>query len=74
MVQGQLDFQWARTTMISDDPAKALGPVSPEKLLVSGNDGMALAQSLGIEALWLLRRDNRLTTVGLGTSDAPNRV
>ncbi|MGN5537080.1 MULTISPECIES: FAD:protein FMN transferase [Alcaligenes] len=35
-------------------------------LLVSGNDGMALAQSLGIEALWLLRRDNRLTTVGLG--------
>ncbi len=34
LVQGQLDFQWARTTMISDDPAKALGPVSPEKLLV----------------------------------------
>jgi thiamine biosynthesis lipoprotein len=41
-------------------------------LLVSGSDGMALAQRMGIEALWLLRRDNRLTTVGLGRfSEAP---
>lgn len=34
LVRGELDFQWARTTMISDDPAKALGPVSPEQLMV----------------------------------------
>lgn len=34
LVRGELDFQWARTTMISDDPAKALGPVNPEQLMV----------------------------------------
>ncbi|MBX6965550.1 FAD:protein FMN transferase [Alcaligenes faecalis] len=41
-------------------------------LLASGSDGMALAQRMGIEALWLLRRNNILTTVGLGRfSEAP---
>ena len=34
LVRGELDFQWARTTMISDDPAKGLGPVNPEQLMV----------------------------------------
>lgn len=34
LMQGELDFQWARTTMVSDDPAKGLGQASPEGLLV----------------------------------------
>lgn len=34
LVRGELDFQWARTSMVSDDPAKALGPVNPEQLMV----------------------------------------
>jgi putative cardiolipin synthase len=32
MVERRLDFQWAVTRMISDDPAKGLGRAPPEKL------------------------------------------
>lgn len=36
-------------------------------LLVAGSgDGLALAQRLGLEALWLLRRDDALVEIGLG--------
>lgn len=34
LMRGEMEFHWARTTMISDDPAKALGEVNPEQLLV----------------------------------------
>ncbi|MBA2430620.1 MAG: phospholipase D family protein, partial [Chthoniobacterales bacterium] len=32
LVEGRLEFAWARTRMISDDPAKGLGLAAPEKL------------------------------------------
>ena len=36
-------------------------------LLVSGpSAGMALAQRMGLEALWLLRREGSLVELGLG--------
>lgn len=34
LMRGELDFQWARTVMVSDDPAKGLGEANPEQLLV----------------------------------------
>ncbi|WP_312565571.1 FAD:protein FMN transferase [Diaphorobacter sp.] len=43
-------------------------------LLVAGpGEGLALAQRMGLEALWMLRRGNGLVTLGLGRfgSDAP---
>ena len=43
-------------------------------LLVAGpGEGLTLAQRRGLEALWLLRRDGALTTLGLGRfgADAP---
>ena len=39
-------------------------------LLVAGPDeGLAMARTLGLEALWLLRRDGVLTAMGLGRFD-----
>ncbi|MGB6113947.1 MAG: FAD:protein FMN transferase, partial [Comamonas sp.] len=36
-------------------------------LLVAGpGEGLALAQRLGLEALWLLRREGQLVQLGLG--------
>lgn len=42
-------------------------------LLVAGpSEGLALAQRMGLEALWLMRRDGALVAMGLGRfSDAP---
>ncbi len=33
LVEQQLDVEWVKTEMVSDDPAKALGQASPEQLL-----------------------------------------
>lgn len=49
----------APTGMHADAWATAL-------LVVGPGEGLAMAQRMGLEALWLLRRDGALVTVGLG--------
>ncbi len=49
----------ARTCMDADAWATAL-------LVAGPNDGPAMARRLGLEALWLLRRESRLVEMGLG--------
>ena len=49
----------ARSGMAADAWTTALRVVGP-------GEGLALAQRLGLEALWLLRRDGALVEVGLG--------
>ena len=53
---------WASRANVMLDLATAL--------LVAGPDeGLAMARTLGLEALWLLRRDGALTAMGLGRFD-----
>ncbi len=49
----------ARTGMQADAWATALLVAGPE-------EGLALAQRMGLEALWLLRRRDALVALGLG--------
>jgi thiamine biosynthesis lipoprotein len=49
----------ARTCMDADAWATAL-------LVAGPNDGLAMAHRLGLEALWLLRREDTVVEVGLG--------
>jgi thiamine biosynthesis lipoprotein len=53
-------------------PACMLADAWATALLVAGpGEGLALAQCMGLEALWLLRRDGTLVAMGLGRfSDA----